>query len=591
MFVCEECGETYGTPGSCHRDGQPLRDAGDDSLLGQRVGPYRVSARIGAGGMGQVYKAVHPEIGSRVALKILAEDVARDPSLVERFFTEARAANLIHHENIVNVLDLAWLPDGRPYILMEYLAGWPLGKLMQERGALPFGALIPLLGDVADALGAAHDAGIVHRDLKPDNIWVTPAGRAKILDFGVAKLRSDQVGSMHNPTATGSILGTPYYMSPEQALGRQVDPRTDIYSLGVVLYQGVTGRLPFGGSTLYDILHQHITAQPPPPQSLRPDCPPAFAELILRALAKEPSRRFASARELGQALRAWSAWYPPELLRSSHAPDAGALSLAEASGVGQLSAPGTGVSWVASAAVGSVSALSYSGDASHWAIASPQCAVVQPSRPANAWLPYAVIAAGVLAIVAMYVAPIVLSLGMGLVAGMMATGPYIKRAHFDPRKVVVGEELLEGEKRAHAAMPDAQLVTLHASGVNQAGIVDLTVHGDSSSSVVLEWRSPERSRRPDDLPLGAKVDAECMFNYLVTKDGILANRATSNRGCSEPTVPRPRCTIPQIWNKARALGAPAGNYIGTTTYRSASKNGAEWYVSIGEFSRTMRDDC
>src|SRR6185503_12271524 len=192
MFVCAECGASQPIQGHCIADGSPLYPIGEDLLLGQTIGAYRIARLLGVGGMGRVYKGVHPQIGSRVAIKVLSRECSDRRDLVDRFFSEAKAVNLIRHESIVNVLDLATLPDGRPYIVMEYLDGAPLASIIdqaQRSGApLPLGGLARLIAEVLDALGAAHGKGIVHRDLKPDNIYVTPAGRPKVLDFGIAKL-------------------------------------------------------------------------------------------------------------------------------------------------------------------------------------------------------------------------------------------------------------------------------------------------------------------------------------------------------------------------------------------------------------------
>ncbi len=301
MFVCPECGYAKGAPGFCTEHGTALVDAGEDSLLGQRVGSYRVARLIGEGGMGRVYLAVQPEIGSRVALKVLTGDAAAGSASVERFFAEARAVNVIRHENIVSVLDLSRLPDGRPYIVMEYLEGAPLSTLIARRGALPLGALTRALGEVLDALGAAHEKGIVHRDLKPDNIFITRGGHAKVLDFGIAKLKPE-LGAMDAQTRTGALMGTPHYMSPEQALGRPADPRSDLYAVGVILFEGATGRRPFDAGTLYELLKQHVEHAPPSPRTMRGDLPHLYEALILRALDKDPARRFQSARELSAAL-------------------------------------------------------------------------------------------------------------------------------------------------------------------------------------------------------------------------------------------------------------------------------------------------
>src|SRR4051812_46055418 len=297
MFVCAECGASQPVQGRCGADGSPLLPIGDEVLLGTTIGAYRVARLLGVGGMGRVYKGVHPTIGSRVAIKVLSRECSDRRDLVERFFSEAKAVNVIRHESIVNVLDLATLPDGRPYIVMEYLDGSPLAGIIEhaQRGGmpLPLGGLARLVAEVLDALGAAHAKGIVHRDLKPDNIYVTPGGRAKVLDFGIAKLQPELGGSA---THTGSLLGTPHYMSPEQAAGRSVDLRADIYAIGVILFECLTLRRPFSADALFDLLRMHIEAPPPSPRALRPDMPAPVEQIIYQALAKPPEHRFASAQ-------------------------------------------------------------------------------------------------------------------------------------------------------------------------------------------------------------------------------------------------------------------------------------------------------
>jgi len=315
MLVCPECGLRVQEGAYCPVDGAGLRPSSDDPLLGTMLGSFRVARLLGSGGMGRVYLAVQPEIGSRVAIKVLSHECADKRDLVERFFSEARAVNLIRHEGIVNILDLATLPDGRPFITMEHLSGAPLSTLMRARGALPLGSLARLCSEVLSAVGAAHAVSIVHRDLKPDNIFVTPQGRAKVLDFGIAKLRPEEA-SHSSPTRTGSILGTPHYMSPEQAQGKAVDSRTDIYAIGVIVYEAVTGCLPFQGSSLYELLRKQVEEHPIPPSTLKPDLPAAFESVILRALAKDPAARFQTVWEFAEGLN-WAttglpshAWEP-----------------------------------------------------------------------------------------------------------------------------------------------------------------------------------------------------------------------------------------------------------------------------------------
>jgi Protein kinase domain len=308
MFVCSECGASQVLAGACNACGGLTHASAEDVLLGTSVGPYRIARLLGVGGMGRVYKGVQPQIGSRVAIKVLSRECTDRKDLVERFFSEARAVNLIRHESIVNVLDLSILPDGRPYIVMEYLDGAPLSDLVTRLGAMPLGGVCRLTVEVLDALGAAHAKGIVHRDLKPDNIFVTPVGRAKVLDFGIAKLLPELGGSF---TQTGSLLGTPHYMSPEQASGKGVDFRTDLYAMGVILFECVTGQKPFHGDSMFDLLRKHVDLPPPPPRALRPDLPPALEHIILVALAKDPHQRFPSAAAMTGALQQASAGLPP----------------------------------------------------------------------------------------------------------------------------------------------------------------------------------------------------------------------------------------------------------------------------------------
>ena len=301
MHVCAECGERSDAPGICTRDSQPLV-ATDDPLLGVDLGRYRIARVIASGGMGRVYLGVQPEIGSRVAIKVLSEKCAHDPGLVERFFAEARAVNLIAHENIVNVLDLATLDDGRPYIVMEHLDGVTLTQATRG-GRAPLGGIVHVFLDVLSALGAAHAIGIVHRDLKPDNIMVTAKGNARVLDFGIAKLSPQQQLFAGARTMTGALLGTPAYMAPEQiANAGNVDARSDIYAAGAVLFHAVTGRPPFGGATMYDIMRAQLEEEPPPPRSFRTDLPLELERVIMRALAKQPDVRFQSAAEMAAAL-------------------------------------------------------------------------------------------------------------------------------------------------------------------------------------------------------------------------------------------------------------------------------------------------
>jgi serine/threonine-protein kinase len=292
---------------------------------GTDVGGYLVTHQIGQGGMGEVYAAQHPLIGKRVAIKVLAPHYVTVPDMVRRFMEEARAVNKIGHPNIIDIFSFGQLPDGRHFMVMEYLEGENLARRL-ERDSVPVLELRRLLGEICEALEAAHQAGIVHRDLKPENIWILGRGpedsHIKLLDFGIAKLLG--VDTRH-ATQTGITMGTPLFMPPEQCLGRTIDHRADIYSFGVILYLIFTGVMPFTGETLVEIVFRHTTEAPQPPSRHRP-LPEALEQLILDCLEKDPDRRPQSARIVGErlfaALRGGGpvARVPYEAMGSSTAP-------------------------------------------------------------------------------------------------------------------------------------------------------------------------------------------------------------------------------------------------------------------------------
>jgi len=275
-----------------------------DPLIGAMVGSFRIQRPLGRGGMGAVYLGEHPVIGSRVAIKFLHESLAQNPELVGRFYDEARAVNLIGHENIVAIYDLALLPPARYYIVMEYLEGRTLAA-EARRGPMEQGLALDVLAQLTDALQAAHERGVVHRDLKPENVFLVRRQETdhfvKLMDFGIAKLGDRSEGGH---TAAGMIVGTPEYMAPEQCESKTVDARTDVYALGVMAYEVATGRLPFGGASIAQVLLAHLKQRPPPPRGVRPGLHPAFERAILRALEKRPEDRFPDMRAFGQALRA-----------------------------------------------------------------------------------------------------------------------------------------------------------------------------------------------------------------------------------------------------------------------------------------------
>ena len=264
-----------------------------DLVAGTVVGEYRIEKKIGQGGMGVVYSAVHPLIGKKAAIKVIGADVGTDPIVVQRFIQEARSVNQIGHPNIVDVFAFGQLPDGRNYFVMEHLQGESLrGRL--TRAFIPLADGIQILDEIAGALEAAHEQQIVHRDLKPDNVFLSSMRGGmiivKLLDFGIAKL-VDGRGIGVGKTSTGQLMGTPAYLSPEQARGRNVDYRTDIYALGCMMFEVVTGRMPFMAESAMDIVLMHLSMAPRRPSELVPNLPPTLEQLILQMLDKDPANR------------------------------------------------------------------------------------------------------------------------------------------------------------------------------------------------------------------------------------------------------------------------------------------------------------
>ena len=278
-----------------HTAGEPTAiGSGDRKLVeGDTVGEYVVRDQLGKGGFGTVYRAVHPLIGKQVAIKVLSRRYSSDEAIVSRFVAEARAVNQIRHRNIIDIFSFGQLSDGRHYYVMEYLDGIPLDRHLNEQGVLRIESALPILRAIARALDAAHAKGIAHRDLKPENIVLSfdDEGQIypKLLDFGIAKLTSPEQEQAHR-TGTGVPLGTPYYMSPEQCRGRDVDHRTDIYSFGVLSFRLLTGDYPFEGE-LIEILHKHMHEEPPRPSSINPVLTPEIDRAITWMLQKDPAQR------------------------------------------------------------------------------------------------------------------------------------------------------------------------------------------------------------------------------------------------------------------------------------------------------------
>jgi len=337
MRVCPRCRQSYPTSERfCTRDAAVLVEEIDMQRIGTTIGNYHLDQILGRGGMGTVYSGEHIYIRKKVAIKILHKQFAKFDEAVHRFLREARAASSINHPNIVDVTDFGPMPDGGVYFVMEYLDGTSLEDLMEREGALELHRSLNIANQIALALAAAHETSIVHRDLKPDNIMLirkpgrrdvirakqkaetteeSPTGKfviekedaydfVKVLDFGIAKVVTPEEMSMRH-TIQGAVFGTPEYMSPEAARGEDVDHRSDIYSLGVILFDMLTGHPPFEATAAAEVLSMHINKSPPRPSEVAPnlEITEGADRLILRAMAKDPDGRYQSMDEFRHDLQ------------------------------------------------------------------------------------------------------------------------------------------------------------------------------------------------------------------------------------------------------------------------------------------------
>ncbi len=320
MRICPQCRTAYPNRGiaTCSRDGTRLVDAQDfaeaqaDPLIGATVGGrYRILERIGVGGMGTVYRATQAGLERHVALKILKKELTWDKDTVTRFHREARAMSLLTHPNTVRVFDFGETKDGMLFFAMELLEGELLTTRLEREGALDVRDAVRFAQQILRSLAEAHSKGIIHRDLKPDNIYLArveghPEPVVKVLDFGIAKVIQGDRMIDQLETQAGTVFGTPRYMSPEQAQGKKLDPRSDLYSVGILLYQLLTGHAPFVDDDAVVVMAKHIRERPDPPREAAPDrpIPLSLDRVVMRAVEKDPVRRFKTAERFALKLEA-----------------------------------------------------------------------------------------------------------------------------------------------------------------------------------------------------------------------------------------------------------------------------------------------
>lgn len=308
MKRCVICGKEFDDHMRfCPFDGGALETAESDALIGRTLdGKYHIEAKIGEGGMGAVYRARHVLMDAPLAIKVLHPSLVSDATSVARFQREAQAMARIRHSNAIAVSDFGVTEDQINYIVMELFEGESLRKVLERDKKLPYAVAIAVARQVCGALEAAHRSGVIHRDIKPENIFVSPqpdgSYAVKVIDFGIAKIVTDTAKGGPPLTRQGMIIGSPHYLSPEQCTGQELDARSDVYSLGIVLFEMLTGRVPFTAVTPVAVALLHANEPPPSLRSLNPEIPEALDRLVLRALSKSKADRPASAREFAEEL-------------------------------------------------------------------------------------------------------------------------------------------------------------------------------------------------------------------------------------------------------------------------------------------------
>jgi eukaryotic-like serine/threonine-protein kinase len=443
-------------------------------------GKYRIVRLIGEGGMGAVYEAENMRIHRKVAIKVLHAGVAQTGEAVSRFEREAQAAGRIGSEHIVEVLDLGNLPSGDRYMVMEFMDGDALSGRIRTRVRLTPSEIYPIMHQLLEALAAAHGAGIIHRDLKPDNVYLLKSrgGKAdfvKLLDFGISKFNQLSGDSGFSMTRTGAVMGTPYYMAPEQAKGaRDLDHRVDLYAAGVILYEAITGEVPFNADTFNELLFKIVLEAAKPVEQVVPNTDPNFAAIVNKSMAREPSQRFQTAREFQQALEQWAAGAGPQFAAALNAsvqthgsPPAPHQQVPTgqhaALGTGQHAALGTGQHAALAAAPAHTLGT---GTPGNWANTGGYAPAAAPPKKSNAGLFIGLGVAAVLLLGGGTFVAMSLSSGKEEAAAAAAAGK-LEAQKAEAEKAKAQQAAAEADKAAQAAIAKAGAETDKAKAENQ----------------------------------------------------------------------------------------------------------------------------
>ena len=590
-----------------------------DPRVGQIVdGAFRIERLLGQGGMGQVYLAHQLAMDRPVVLKILLRQLADDATALERFQREARFISRLNHPNVVSVHTFGRMDDGALFLVMEYVHGLSLREELKASGALPQDRALRIVDQILSALTEAHSSGLIHRDLKPENVMLTQKSGTddliKVLDFGIAKVVAEDQPALTTLTATDAIIGTPRYMSPEQARSKPLDARSDLYSLGLILHEMVAGAHPFKADTPLDFLLKHVTEPVPSLIGRYPErgIHAAVERIVLCALEKQPERRFRSAADMQRAVRGALALlqsgdvptprlpadeaFPAAPIRATTLPERSTetapggsrrkrvlLGLAGLAGVvavatvlalvtgpvnengGTPRDPSSGKDDVASPIPTS---LTLHGES---VVIGPE-GNVRVGRPPAPETPEAE-AVEVDGLTLTWRAPEFLTV----------TSP------FDHTNVDVGQFFGTARKLARLLVEDAELWSFTGDAIAPDGTANLTLPGDPD--LYFSFRSPSRSTPDPAVPVGVEQNLRCFVTVSVGDDDVSVV-AGPNKSCRQPLVGQPRCTPSEVWQRAIAAGEPATGAV-TTMYFDGSVDGRPSWLIRGREDRTHRfpDDC